>query len=118
MADTVKVVPPMHMPWRFPADATYVIAGGLGGIGRSIARWMSKRGATHLVLLGRNGASTTAASELITELKRMGTKVAAPACDISVASSLKDVLEKIDTFPPIKGCVQAAMVLQVSSLLL
>ena len=107
----------MHIPWHFPADATYIIAGGLGGIGRSIARWMSARGAAHLILLGRNGASNTAAKELITDLERMGTKVLAPACDIGNANNLKDLLAKADVFPPIKGCVQAAMILEVSFLL-
>ena len=37
-------------------DSTYLITGGLGGIGRSLARGLVARGARHLVLLGRRGA--------------------------------------------------------------
>ena len=35
------------------ADGTYLITGGLGGIGLATARWLVERGARHLLLLGR-----------------------------------------------------------------
>ncbi|KAJ5273327.1 reducing type I polyketide synthase [Penicillium angulare] len=35
--------------------ATYVIAGGFGGIARRTARWMVERGARHLLLFSRSG---------------------------------------------------------------
>ena len=38
------------------ADGTYLITGGLGGLGVSIARWMVRQGARHLVLMGRKGS--------------------------------------------------------------
>ncbi|XDG08296.1 hypothetical protein ABKA04_007911 [Annulohypoxylon sp. FPYF3050] len=59
-------------------DATYVIVGGLGGLGREMARWLANRGAKHLILLSRSGPCTTAAQDLITELNGEGVNVEAP----------------------------------------
>ena len=38
-------------------DATYLITGGLGGLGLKLARWLVDRGAHHLVLLSRSGVA-------------------------------------------------------------
>lgn len=47
------------------------------------------------------------------ELTRMGVNIVAPKCDVSSESSLASVLEDCArTMPPIKGCINAAMVLQ------
>ena len=94
-------------------DATYLIAGGLGGIGRTTARWMARRGAKNLVLLGRSGAKTTVAEELIDELRSQGVTVMAPPCDIVNVSEVREVIDTISkTMPPIKGCIQGSMVLR------
>ncbi len=41
---------------RRPADATYLVTGGLGGLGLEVARWLVERGARALVLVGRQRA--------------------------------------------------------------
>ena len=54
-----------------------------------------------------------AAFKLIAELTQLGVNVVAPKCDVSSAESLAGVLnEYAHTMPPIKGCINAAMVLQ------
>src|SRR5258707_11238240 len=47
------------MPVR--ADGSYLISGGLGGLGLTVARWLVAQGARHLVLLGRRGAGASVA---------------------------------------------------------
>ncbi|RAK99269.1 MDR/SDR family oxidoreductase [Aspergillus ibericus CBS 121593] len=109
----VPTVLDTKVQFQLDSNATYIIAGGLGGLGRSIARWMVDRGARHLVLLGRSGAKTKAALELIDELARQGACVHAPPCDVMDAASVKQVMEDVSqTMPPIKGCVQGSMVLR------
>ncbi|KAF3910969.1 hypothetical protein AA313_de0200827 [Arthrobotrys entomopaga] len=97
----------------FSSNASYLIAGGLGGLGRDIARWMAEKGAKHLILLSRSGAKTEAARALKAELDTMGVTCITPACDISNSESLGKVIESIaGTMPPIRGCIQASMVLR------
>ena|SRR5436190_8852339 len=101
--------------YDFDSNATYVIAGGLGGLGRSIARWIIRRGARNLILLSRSGPKTEPAEMLVRDLAAQGARVATPACDITDASLLKAILRDCAlTMPPIKGCIQASMVLKVS----
>ncbi len=47
------------------ADGSYLITGGLGGLGLSVAQWMVACGARHLALLGRSGASEAARSAIL-----------------------------------------------------
>ena len=101
--------------YQFDQNATYVISGGLGGLGRSIARWMVGRGAKNLLLLSRSGPMREPTQRLITELKNKGVRVETPACDVGKISSLGSILRDYQRpMPPIKGCIQGAMVLRVS----
>ena len=104
--------------YSFPRDATYVISGGLGGIGRSIAYWMASRGARNLILISRSGPhGNDKAQTMLAELKRQGVNIQCPVCNVADFSSLQRALEAVSmSMPAIKGCFQAAMVLRVSSL--
>ena len=97
------------------ANATYLIAGGFGGIGRRIARWLADKGARNLVLLSRSGPSKDVDHTLIKELSTQGVLVQAPACDVAIRDSVSVMLEWCAEagMPPIKGCIQGAMVLRV-----
>lgn len=104
-------------PVRLSSDVTYLITGGLGGIGRSIARWMVERGAKHLILVSRNSASRPESQKLIKELGHAGCEAVAVNCDVSRSMNLGQVLfECQETMPPIRGVIQAAMNLQDSIL--
>ncbi|MBP7570507.1 MAG: acyltransferase domain-containing protein, partial [Acidobacteria bacterium] len=37
------------------SDGSYLVTGGLGGLGLRVARWLAERGARHIVLAGRRG---------------------------------------------------------------
>jgi NAD(P)-dependent dehydrogenase (short-subunit alcohol dehydrogenase family) len=92
-----------------------VIAGGTGGLGLAIAKWMvEERGAKRLLLLSRSGEDNLDAARTIGKLRERGVSVEAPKCDITDASTLFRVLEKYSkSLPPIGGCIQASMVLRV-----
>ncbi|KAF2279780.1 phenolpthiocerol synthesis polyketide synthase ppsA [Westerdykella ornata] len=113
--DVVPVVASPKAKWKFSPAATYVIAGGTGGLGRSITRWMMDRGARYIVLLGRSGAQSESIAILIAEAKRRGVEVKAPACNITIMNALEEVIRDCSqSMPPIKGCIQASMVLRDS----
>ena len=104
-----------HRTWCFDGDATYLVAGGLGGVGRSILRWMASNGAKQLIVPSRSGAASKAAMEVVSELTKMGVRIVTPRCDISVASSVHTILEDYaQLMSPIRGCINATMVLRDS----
>lgn len=76
---------------------------------------MVEKGAKNLILPSRSGPSSQVAIETVSKLRRAGVRIETPKCDVSSMDSLKSVLEiELGTMPPIKGCIDAAMVLQVS----
>ncbi|KAG6365680.1 hypothetical protein INS49_007291 [Diaporthe citri] len=105
---------PMLQPaYRFRADASYVLAGGLGGLSREIVHWMMSRGARNFICLSRSGVGgNREAQKFIQEVEKAGATILAPACNIAhrdaVEKTLRDCSSKV---PPIKGCIQGAMVL-------
>jgi NAD(P)-dependent dehydrogenase (short-subunit alcohol dehydrogenase family) len=97
-------------------DATYVLAGGLGGICREIGRWLAEKGAQTLVFLSRSAAEGEENIAYIQGLKETySTNAIAFNCDVGDRNSLQAVLEKCKSLPQIRGVVTGAMVLRVSS---
>jgi NAD(P)-dependent dehydrogenase (short-subunit alcohol dehydrogenase family) len=102
----------------FSPDASYILPGGLGGIGRSTSRWMVSRGARSLIFINRSATWTettkAAVNELLIELKQKGCTATVFECDISDRDMLAKVIEQCKaTLPPIKGCIHGAMQLKV-----
>ncbi|KAL4810922.1 hypothetical protein BDV18DRAFT_165373 [Aspergillus unguis] len=111
--EMVKTKLKIQRPWQFDPGVTYVIAGGLGGIGRATALWMAGRGAQNLLLLSRSKVPNEEAQEAINTLRKRGVRVEVRSCDISDYNSLQSVIHALKTeMPPIKGCIQSAMVLR------
>ena len=92
-------------------DATYLVTGGLRGLGARVAEWMALRGARHLVLLGRDPGSE-AARETASRVEAAGAKVVMLAADMAVAEQVQAVIGQIDaTLPPLRGVVHGAGIL-------
>jgi acyl transferase domain-containing protein/NADP-dependent 3-hydroxy acid dehydrogenase YdfG/aryl carrier-like protein len=99
------------------ADATYVISGGLGGIGWALAGAWIERGARHLVLLGRSGPSDDQ-QRRIAELAQRGVTVRTLATDVTDAAALTDRWDAVRAeLPPVRGVVHAAGVLEDAAVL-
>lgn len=97
-------------------EATYILAGGLGGICREIGRWLAEKGAKHLVFLSRSAATGDANIVFIKNLRETyGVNAMAFNCDVADRASLQGVLGecKKQGLPPVCGCVTGAMVLRV-----
>jgi NADPH:quinone reductase-like Zn-dependent oxidoreductase len=112
--DLIPVVPDPLPPYNFQGNASYVLAGGLGGLGRSIARWMALRGARNLIFLSRSGKITDSVQEMVDDLQNNGCNVRIFTCDVSDKYRLCSVIGECSvSLPPIKGCIQGAMTLKV-----
>jgi len=101
----------------FREDGTYLITGGLGGLGLLMSKWMVKQGARHLVLVGRSNPKE-AAKEKIKELEQAGVEVVVTQADISDAEQVAKVLAQIEqSLPPLRGIIHAAGILDDGILL-
>ncbi|NCG19578.1 MAG: SDR family NAD(P)-dependent oxidoreductase, partial [Rhodobacterales bacterium] len=100
------------MPIR--ADASYLITGGFGSLGRLVASRLADEGATELVLVGRSGASSQVAKDLVASLQKRGVSVRAVAADLSSLAGVKYALNSAEN--PVVGVVHAAGVTLDASL--
>lgn len=97
-------------------DASYILIGGTGGLGRSMAKWMASKGAKNIVLVSRRAAINDKVQALIDSLAPLGVQILVKACDVSSQQSVETLIkEEMKDLPPVRGVVQGAMVLRVSS---
>ncbi|MBI3243487.1 MAG: SDR family NAD(P)-dependent oxidoreductase [Chloroflexi bacterium] len=95
----------------FRAEATYLITGGLSGLGLLAAEWMAGRGARRLVLMGRSQPTETARAAL-EKLTRAGAQVVIAQADVSKFEQVEQVLADIASSGfPLAGLIHSAGVL-------
>jgi acyl transferase domain-containing protein/acyl carrier protein len=110
--DGVEVVPQRAAGTLLKPDVTYLITGGLGGFGLEIAKWMVQEGARHLALVGRSGAKTDYAKNIVEALKNQGIEVNVIRADMGQQEDVVAMLATItQSMPPLKGVLHAAAVL-------
>ncbi|KAL8766899.1 MAG: hypothetical protein Q9209_006447 [Squamulea sp. 1 TL-2023] len=85
------------------SNATYLITGGTGGLGRALASWMIKKGAKNLVLLGRSSTPSAKVIELLKRYEGTDVRIRAIACDVGSRSALHRTAEGLKDLP--KVCV-------------
>ncbi len=113
----VWVEPAASAPVTLKPDATYLITGGLGGLGLKLAEWMVGQGARHLALVGRSGASA-AAQETVEALEQAGARVLVARADVADEAQVAEALRVLgQTMPPLRGVIHAAGILDDAILL-
>lgn len=110
---TVTATAAPDPPLELSKDGTYVVAGGLGDLGRRLAAFMSAHGAGHIMLLSRRSIT---AEDLQALQDRCGSLcvVHVVKCDITRVSDLEQCIElcRQKKLPPVRGVVHAGMVLR------
>lgn len=97
---------------KFDPAASYILTGGVGGLGRSIATWMVEHGASHLIFLSRTSGISDTSKSFFAELEEMGCSTAAVAGQVDRKEDVEAAISMSKR--PIKGVIHLAMVLQVS----
>ncbi|OKL60218.1 hypothetical protein UA08_04929 [Talaromyces atroroseus] len=116
--DKVKAVSLKTNESLLKPDATYLIIGGTGGLGRSMAAWMSSKGARWIVLVSRSGSVANDLKVLVDDLALRGTQIVVKSCDVSCKIDVERLVnEEIRDLPPICGVVHGAMILRSSKVL-
>lgn len=91
-------------------DATYLVTGGLTGLGAAAAGLLADRGARHLALVSRRGPATPGADNLLTDLAHRGATATVHAADVADPAAMAAVLDGIAaTGRPLRGVVHSAM---------
>ncbi|MBI2838245.1 MAG: type I polyketide synthase [Acidobacteria bacterium] len=115
--ENVLTAPAVEPTATFRSDATYLITGGLGGLGLHVARWMVDQGVRSLALVGRS-APSDAANEIVNDLEHAGAHVRVFRADVSRADHVANLLSEIDqAMPPLRGIIHAAGILDDGILL-
>ena len=90
----------------FRADRSYLVTGGLGGIGLRVAGWLADRGAGAIVLNGRRPPDE-AAEKVIGTLRGRGVDVRAVPADVSDGAAIERMLSELSDagLPPLGGVI-------------
>ena len=106
-----------HHTYGLRADGTYLITGGLAGLGLLTARHLVERGARHLMLVGRSAPSSITETA-ICEFESQGVQVVTLQADVSNGEDVRRILSYVkQNMPILRGVIHAAGVLDDASLL-
>ncbi|KAI1744665.1 polyketide synthase [Xylaria scruposa] len=101
--------------WR-NHNASYVIAGGLGDLGKRVMCLMARRGAKHLVTLTRTVVENDELQEFRAKLEKIrpGCRLYCMKCDITSGPNVARVATALSQMgiPPVQGVIQSAAILQ------
>lgn len=104
-----------HDPHPLELDpyATYILIGGLGGLGRGLAVYLADHGAKNIAFFSRTNKLRPEAQAMLAGLRDRNINCSVYTCDITNADLLQKTISRISSeLPPIKGVIQGAMVLK------
>ncbi|OBT81690.1 Type I Iterative Polyketide synthase (PKS) [Pseudogymnoascus sp. 03VT05] len=110
MVSVISARPPSL---KLEKEGTYVIAGGLGDLGRRLARLMAAHGAGHIITLSRRKLDPDFQKELEDDIRALGGELHIEKCDITDKATMQEIADRSrKTLPPFKGLVHGGMVLR------
>lgn len=93
------------------ANRTYLITGGLGGLGQKIMAWLAENGAKSIVLVGRRNPDEESLNR-IERLRSANILVEVIQADVSSIKDVEKIVTKIESsLPPLGGIIHSAGVL-------
>ncbi|KAL8912790.1 MAG: hypothetical protein Q9171_002248 [Xanthocarpia ochracea] len=92
------------------SDVSYLIIGGLKGLCGSLAVYMAKHGAKHIVVMSRSGYEDKSSQRILNDLKSEGCQVSLAKRDVSDSSDVRRAFNQATV--PVGGIIQGAMVLR------
>ena len=97
-------------------NASYLITGGTGGLGRSLTHWLVKQGAKNTILASRSGGKNDSTLQLVNEVENLGSgvNIVMAKCDITDREQIQRLTDANCDMRPVRGIIHGAMVLQVS----
>jgi microcystin synthetase protein McyG len=110
---------PASATYAFRPDVSYLITGGLGGLGRAVAEWIASRGGRHVVLVNRTPVPSSGEwpdhmdderIQTLVRLRNAAVSVETVAIDASDDVAMADLMARFDReWPPLGGVFHAAV---------
>jgi hypothetical protein len=95
----------------FSPQTSYLLVGGLGGLGKSISSWMVENGARELTFLSPFAGTTEDDQVFLQELESQGCRATAVSGDVA---KMEDVQKAVAACKaPLAGVIQLSMILRV-----
>lgn len=93
-------------------DGAVLITGGVGGLGKYIAKWLvTEHGVKDLMLTSRRGLETPQAETFVNELTELCATATVVTCDVSDLDGLTEMMTNFTPERPLRGVVHTAGVL-------
>ncbi|KAK7997611.1 hypothetical protein PG989_005651 [Apiospora arundinis] len=108
-ASKLESVAPRPIP-EFKSDRSYLIVGGLGGLGRVVASWMVENGARNLVFLSRSAREGPDNQDYLDELRSQVCQVQLVAGSVAKLEDVQQATCK--SVQPLAGIIQMSMALK------
>ena len=97
-------------------DRSYLVTGGLGGIGCAVAEWLAEHGAGTIVLNGRRPPDPEVET-VINSLRERGFTVQVELADVTDAAQVDAMMARVDEeLPPLGGVIHSVGVLSDGAL--
>ncbi|MHA7650918.1 SDR family NAD(P)-dependent oxidoreductase [Mycobacterium sp. ML4] len=112
LAMAEREFPVVQAPQPPSVHGTWLITGGLRGLGLAMAEHLVDIGVRHLVLIGRSLVPDEQCATKIEDLRARGTHVDVAAVDVSSRTAVAELIDRIHReLPPLRGVLHCAMVL-------
>ncbi len=95
------------------ADASYLVTGGLGGLGLKLAAFLVDAGARNIVLSARSHPSEEA-SAVMRDLRERGARVLSVQGDVALPGDVAAMVAACESLAPLRGVFHAAGLLRES----
>jgi acyl transferase domain-containing protein len=93
-------------------DSSYLLTGGLGGLGLRVAAWLGKQGVGKLVLTTRSLTSVAARHDDLEAIRANGVNIAIVQADVADGEAMRRLLARFGEdaeWPPLRGVFHMAM---------
>ncbi len=112
----IVLTPPPLTKGQLRQDRSYLVTGGLGGIGIAVAEWLADHGAGTIVLNGRRDPDPEAQTA-IEMLRGRGVKVEVELADMTDTAAIDAMLARMDVnYAPLGGVIHSVGVLSDAAL--
>ncbi|KAL6440739.1 hypothetical protein ACFW04_003291 [Cataglyphis niger] len=106
-----KIVAAIPRTYMNP-EKSYILVGGLGGLGLELANWMISRGAKFIILVSRSGIRTGYQALCVRRWRENGVKILVSTADVTTLSGAERLIQESSRLAPVGGIFNLAAVLR------